>query len=379
MLDVTAISHVSRWWRDAALGASELWLNVHIGHYGTKHASVLLEHFRRSQGRPISLEIRFTAPTTPPQLHAFLKAVVQPHLWRCCSLSVQATRPNWDAISATFGQETYPQLRTLDIMALHTYITANPQPNPTNELTFVLPSNHPLEELSTHAMNVGVALPCIRVLRVGGPLGSLVGADGHVNRWLLDGPQRLELCSLVIPPMHFQTGEERSAGTSSVVHLKLSRMYASRSLHGTQNDCAPFFDALQTPLIRTLELESFHGRVWEDWLFALNTPIRKYPLLTTLRLKELNFQKLSYAGVGFFLGCFPGIESLVFVGCPAATWESAVHVLMLHPELCPSVSAVEVNGVLLAREEPLPFASCLLEERRVLPGRFLMSEERRLV
>ncbi|KAJ7685348.1 hypothetical protein DFH06DRAFT_1118833 [Mycena polygramma] len=238
----------------------------------------------------------------------------------------------------------------------------SPYPDP-NELTFVLPQNHRLEELSIHGINVGdIALPHMRALRVGGQLQGLVSPDGQINRWLLHGPQTLELCNLPIPPMYFQT-DERGGGASSVLHLKLARIYASTTADGIQDDCAPFFDALQTPRIQTLELESFYGRAWEDFLFALNTPALKYPLLTALVLKSFDFQNLSYVGVGFFLRSFPGLESIVLAGCPLSTWEMVLHVLILHPELCASVDAVEVNGVLLNRRELLPFAMVgLLED-----------------
>jgi hypothetical protein len=250
-------------------------------------------------------------------------------------------------------------------MAAHYWTKAEPNPPP-DELIFPLPQNHPrLEELAMHTMSVGdVPLPRMHTLCVGGQLRRLVGADGRINRWLLQGPQKLEFCNLPIPPMHFQTEEERSTGASSVMHLKLARIYASTSVHGTQNDCAPFFDALQTPRIRTLELESFHGRAWEDFLFTLHTPTLKYPLLTALWLKSFDFQDLSYAMVRFFLRSFPGLESVVLTECPVSTWETVLHVLALQPALCPSVSVVEVNGVLLDRNEPLPFATtCLLEDR----------------
>jgi hypothetical protein len=252
-------------------------------------------------------------------------------------------------------------LRALDIMEAFYWSREQPHPSP-DELTFPLPQNHPLEKLVMHGMNVGdVVLPRMRALRVG-DLRGLVGADGRINSWLLQGPRKLELCHLEIPPMHFQTAEERVPAASSVVHLKLARIHASSSVHGTQNDCAPFFDALETPRIRTLELEEFHGRVWEDFLFALHTPTLKYPLLTTLLLKSFDFQDLSYTGVTFFLRSFPGLESVVLTGCPSVTWECCVHVLMLHPALCPKVSLVEVNGVLLDRHEPLPFATARLLE-----------------
>ncbi|KAJ7709745.1 hypothetical protein B0H17DRAFT_236322 [Mycena rosella] len=359
--DVATASHVSRWWRDAAVGASELWLNVRIKDRATNHADVVLEHFRRSQQRPICLEIQFTSktpPFTPSQLRAFLEVTVKPNLGRCRSLTMRATPPSWDAFSATCGEEPYPLLRTLEVTTVHIVTKLTLQ---SEEPRFALPQNHPLEQLSLHAMSVGdVQLPCMHMLRVGGQLRGLVGADGQINRRLLDGPRRLEICSLAIPPMHFQTQDEDDTEVSSVEHLKLSWMYASINGHGGQNDCAPFFDALQTPLIRTLQLESFHGRVWEDFLFSLNVPTPKYPLLTTLQLTTFDFQQLSYEGIGFFFCCFPGLEAIVFVRCPLSTWESAVHVLMLHPALCPSLSAVEVNGVLLNREEPLPFATVIL-------------------
>jgi hypothetical protein len=371
--DLNAISHVSRWWRDAAIGASELWLNMKIEDYDTNHLEVVLQHFRRSQGRPISLEILFTSeepPATPPQLLAFFEVAVKPNLQRCWSLTVHATRPVWDALSVVCGEEAYPLLRVLDVMAPQSFVDWNSLANLEDELTFTLPPNHPLEELSVHAMGVGeVHLPCIRVLRAGGRLRRLLGPDERINRWLVNGPQLLELRSFTIPSMHFQTEDEQSLPASSVQHLKLSWMYASRRADGGQNDCAPFFDALQTPSIHTLELESFQGRVWEDFLFALNTPTRKYPELTTLRLKAMNLRDLPYVGVSFFLCCFPELEVVTLDGCPVSTWESVVDVLVLHPDLCPSVTVVEVNDVMLNRQEPLPFASaCLLEER--MPTRF---------
>ncbi|KAJ7510036.1 hypothetical protein B0H11DRAFT_1900433 [Mycena galericulata] len=331
--DVNSASHVSRWWRKAALAASELWLNIQIRDYDSKHTAVVLDRFRRSSCRPISLKLQFTSresPTTPrenarvPRGHSPAQSSALP-FFDCGG--------NPAELGCDFSHiwpGTYPLLRTLDLMLVHFYTRENPQPDPAEEITFPLPENHALEELALYTINVGnVVLPQMRVLRLGGLLAQLVGPNGRINRWILDGPQRLELHRLPIPRMHLQTEEAPRASTSSVVYLKLSGIYASISAHGTQNDCAPFFDALQTPLIHTLELEHFYGRVWDDFLFALSTPKPKYPLLTTLRLKEFKFRKLSYASVGFFLCCFPGLESLVLTGCPSSTWESVWHVLTL--------------------------------------------------
>ncbi|KAJ7343320.1 hypothetical protein DFH08DRAFT_810787 [Mycena albidolilacea] len=382
MIELTHVSAVSRWWRAATLCASELWLNIYILETDINHADVVLDDFQRSQERPVSLDLEFTSQephATPSQMRTFLESVVQSNIKRCRSLTVWATRPVWDAILATFEQETYPVLRALDIMEAFYWSREQPHPSP-DELTFPLPRNHPLEKLVMHAMNVGdVMLPRMRALRVG-DLRGLVGADGRINSWLLQGSRKLELCHLEIPPMHFQTVEERIPAASSVVHLKLARIHASSSAYGTQNDCAPFFDALETPQIRTLELEEFHGRVWEDFLFTLHTPTLKYPLLTILLLKSFDFQDLSYTGVTLFLRSFPGLESVVLTGCPLVTWECCIHVLMLHPALCPNVSLVEVNGVLLDRHEPLPFATArLLEDHekreRRIQGRSFENQE----
>ncbi|KAJ6502390.1 hypothetical protein C8R45DRAFT_618339 [Mycena sanguinolenta] len=354
--EITTVSHVSRWWRCATLGCSELWINIHILEKDVNHADVVLDHFGRSQQRPISLCLEFTAeepPATPSQVHAFLKSVVRPNIARCDKLMIWAVHSAWEVILAAFEQETYPLLRELSILDLR---------HSSDELVFPLPQNHPLEELIMVAINVGeVALPQIRELHVS-DFCRLVGADGCINSWLLHGPKKLELCHMEIPPMHFQIEEERVVGVSSVEYLLLSKIYASNT-QGIQHDCAPFFDALQTPLIRTLQLEEFHGRVWEDFLFALQTPTVKYPLLTTLVLKSFDFQDLSYAGIAFFLHSFPALEWIMFFDCPLATWECCIHTLMLRPTLCPSVFAVVVNGVLLNRNEPLPFATaCLVED-----------------
>ncbi|KAJ7097776.1 hypothetical protein B0H15DRAFT_619201 [Mycena belliarum] len=364
--DVSAVSHVSRWWRVAAVGASELWVDVHIEDNDVNHTEVVMEYLRRSQARAISLKIRLSSrpsPVTLPQLCTFLEATVKPNLRRCRSLKVQATRQSWIAISAVFREETYPLLRLLDVMAVHFFAKSSQRPGAsTEELTFALPPYHPLQELSLHTMSVGnVPLPALHALRLSGRLHNIVGADGRFNRWLLEGPRKLELCRLAVPAMQFHGQDEESTNMSSVLHLKLAWIYASMDGHGAQNDCVPFFDALQMPLLRTLELESFHGRAWEDFLFALNTPKLKYPRLTTLHLKAFDFQGLSYPGVSFFLSCFPELGSVILTGCPLSTWEAVLDVLMLHPDLCPCLDAVEINGVLLYREEPLPFACACLQ------------------
>ncbi|KAJ7046972.1 hypothetical protein C8F04DRAFT_1227115 [Mycena alexandri] len=364
--EITEISHVSQQWRNAVLGASELWLHVHITDYDLEHIDIFLEHLRRSQQRPIQLQLELVSSqpiATLTQTRAFFEAVVVPHLTRCYSLTIHAERPVWEVFLAVCGQQTFPLLRKLDVMDLHW----DHGPSPEN-LAFPLPLIHPLKELAVHTMSIGHAtLPLLRVLRAGGHLLRLVGPDGRIDRWFLDGPQRLELCDLPVPRMHFQTEEERSNAISSVVYLKLSKLFASISTHGTQNDLTPFFDALQTPNVRTLELESFYGRAWDDFLFSLSVHKTKYPRLTALVLKSFDFRDREehFARTKYILRSFPGLESVVLVKCPASTWEIVLYVLMLYPTLCPSVHMIEVDGVLLERNEPLPFAlACLYPDKR---------------
>ncbi|KAJ7172315.1 hypothetical protein C8R46DRAFT_1085511 [Mycena filopes] len=378
--EITEISHVSRQWRSAVLGASELWVDVHLKDYDLDYPDIVLDYLQRSQQRPLRLQLELNSPqptATHMQTRAFLGAVVAPNLARCSSLTIQAERWVWEIILAVCGQhETFPLLRKLDITDLHWDHDGASLQN----LSFPLPPDHPLEELAVNTMGVGDAvLPHLRVLRIGGHLLRLIDPDGRIDRWLLDGPQRLELYGLPIPPMHFQTQEERSDAVSSVTYLKLGKVHASLSTQGTQYDCAPFFDALETPNVRTLELESFYGRAWDDFLFSLSVPTTKYPLLTALVLRSFDFRERdeNFARTRYFLRSLPGLESVVMVNCPASTWELVLHVLMLHSTLCPSVSTIEVDGVLLERNEPLPFAiACLYtEDREKRQGRAYYRED----
>ncbi|KAK7020479.1 hypothetical protein R3P38DRAFT_3272476 [Favolaschia claudopus] len=362
------ITQVCARWRAVALGASELWLDIQIFERDINHSEVVLEHFRRSQDRPIRLELQLISRkrlATSSRIHTFFQSVVLPNIWRCWSLTVRGTTRAWEVVLPQLAHQTFPLLRELDIADVEYWLSVSSPPN-RQDLTFPLLANHPIEKLAMHAINVGqVALPCLRALRVG-DMDGVIGDDGYINEWLLEGPESLELCRWVIPAMYFQTADDRVRGVSSVKHLKLAHLHASTTTEGTQNDCAPFFDALETPAIRTLELEAFHGRVLEDFMFSLQPQTvgtAKYSLVSRLTLRSLDFPKPSYRAVAFFLVSFPALESIAVIDCPQPTWECCIQVLTLDPTRCPKVSTVEVNGVRLERNEPLPFALADLLDR----------------
>jgi hypothetical protein len=369
MTDIVGASHVSRHWRTAALGASELWLSMLIRSYDLEHDHVLLELLRRSGERKISLELQFTqrGPDST-RLQEFLEAVVKPSLHRCRTLIVDAKKTTWDIILFAFDQEIYPSLR---VLKLNCAIGSG--------VLFPLPDNHQVEEVTLYHVELDdVPLPCMRSLRVIGRLVSMVETNGkELNRWFLDGPETLEFSDLTIPPMGF--AQEEITPTLTVLRLTLARIRPTTTTAGVEYDCAPFFDCLQTPLLRSLALDSLRGRTWEDFLFSLDTPQAKYPLVTTLSMKFFDFQDLAYAGVAFFLRAFPALTSIILVKCKMPTWESIIHVLMLDPTLCLDLRGVEVDGVFLDREEPLPLAFAPLlyvppPRRRYLPTLCNLSE-----
>ncbi|KAJ6630604.1 hypothetical protein B0H10DRAFT_2427710 [Mycena sp. CBHHK59/15] len=368
--EVISASHVSRQWRQAAIGTSELWLSVGIHDRNVKHSDVLVTLLQRSQRRKICLQLHLMSPPVDRrQLQDFM-VLVKPHLCRCHTLTVYAPRSRWERLLLpAFDLETWPSLRHLEIASILPAPATSVPHNPIDQPVFPLPGHHPLQILALRGIDVGeVPLPHMTTIRVTGRPRRLVGDDGCLNRWFIDGPLAVALEGVAIPDMQFQD-EDTPAYGGSVQHLTLSKLIAAVDEHGLQTDCTPFFDALQTPHVRTLHLEAFYGRVWDDFLFSLNTAKPKYPEVARLRLLRFDFQGLPYAGVLFFLYSFPALTCVVLAGCNTGTWESLIHVLMLHPPhtLCPSLDHIHVDGVLLNRVEPLPFAHTFEIDKSAIP------------
>ncbi|KAJ7063437.1 hypothetical protein C8F01DRAFT_77411 [Mycena amicta] len=318
-LELTRASHINRHWRAVATSA-ESWSSLDIRERDAAHVEVIGWHLDRAKDRPLSLRVSLHVDSHV--VLGLLVALFRPALPRCVELAIHATPVGWDAVAAVVGGQTFLRLQTLDVAVIQ-----------------------PSGDVVPHDTDLGtIQLPNLHTLHVRGQF-RLVDPNGNICKWLLDAQTRLELCDITIPPMFLQT--EDNANSSRAVELRLARIYASTNSDGVQHDCAPFFDALQTQAtrVRVLKLEAFHGRVLEDFLFALGTPGYAYPSLTVLHLTVF---ALTFEAVRVFLRCFAKLEELVLLGCPSQTVDSVLQVLKTH-DVCPKLGGIVVDEALVSR------------------------------
>ncbi|KAJ7842026.1 hypothetical protein B0H14DRAFT_2781837, partial [Mycena olivaceomarginata] len=326
MSHVVVLSHVCRQWREAALGDSALWLEIGVCNRDVHHIPIIIQLLQRSKGRKISIGMDFRDLQRPenPALFGRLLRLVRTHLWRTCHLFIYAQWQTWQMIIAAFGNQAYPNLSLLDVEPVFSppvqtrdwglQIPPNGMAEPfaghtalLQPVVFSIPHNHRLRVNGITLANTRFRnLALIRIS--GNHPPNLVGSDGRLNRWLLDGPKSLYLENMQIPPMLAyvpQNLEERKIST--ITHLILSGLSArSRAATGAdglpEHSCIPFFDSLYTPRVRCLQIDRWHlhSRVWTDFLEWLPEDTR-FPYVVDLRITGMHLQGMDYDGIAFFL------------------------------------------------------------------------------
>ncbi|KAJ7473949.1 hypothetical protein FB451DRAFT_1397959 [Mycena latifolia] len=388
-VNAVILSQVCHRWRVAAVRDSSLWLIVCIRCADVRHMPFLTYLLRRSKGRTIflALDFRDFQKDSDPAMLWHLLHLVRPHLARTCRLIIYAPWQPWQMITRAFRNETYQQLTLLDAEVVLQPAMRGPftrtrmltsgapalatdpvavRPAPTPPVVFPMPHHHALlNRIRLNGLTLGNApLPSLGLIRISGihtPI--LPGANGQLNRWLLDSAPSLYFEDMTIPPMLSYVPQPIALRPSScVTHLILSRLCASsRSIRGAdglwEHSCAPFFDALYTPRVECLQIDRWdlRGRAWGDFLeWLLDHP--RFPRVVDLRISGMHFVGMYPAEVAFFLGSFPRLRYLRVEGCHPGTWEAALEALELDATLCPRVKSIRVSDDLkVVRDDPLPF------------------------
>ncbi|KAJ7234045.1 hypothetical protein B0H12DRAFT_1239188 [Mycena haematopus] len=383
------LSQVCHQWRQAAIGDSALWLEIVVGVADLHHVPVITELLLRSKERQISIGINIEDhPERKGDIKKLrrLLVLISSHVWRACQLFVYAPWQTWQIITKAFANEEFPNLSMLNVELVPSRVVRpGPrliQPSPHGILgpilhlppphqptiTFPFPRTHRvLEKVRTKDISLpDCLLPNLEVARISGnATPNLLGRDGRLNRWFLDGPKSLYFEEWQVPPMGaYRAQPIKDRETSTTTHLVLSRLSATpRLVPGNDGlfewSCIPFFDSLYTPGIRCLHIDRWNlkGRSWNDFLWWLLHRDIRFPDVVDLRITGMHFWTMDYALVAFFLGSFPRMRFLRFRNCLPGTWEVALEVLQLDATLCPHVRGILLNDSLaLLRDDPLPFA-----------------------
>jgi hypothetical protein len=396
--DAVVLSQVCHRWRGAAIGESALWLCVPVRTRDIHHRLILSHLLLRSKGRTICLGLDFwdleKSKSGGSKEFWKLLLLIRPHLARASRLFIHAQWHTWQTIISAYGYQMYPRLTLLDLELvtppsrpiksrhIHTddlmygasafaidatgLVAVRPAPPP--PVVFPVPHHHPLlGKIRLSGVTIGnTPLPNLELIRVSGNhTPNLVGADGRLNRWLLDSADSLYFEEMPIPPMLSYVPQAiATRPISRVTHLILSRLTASpRAVPGAdgllEHDCAPFFDALYTPDVTCLQIDRWNprGRAWTDFVAWLPIDLR-FPRVVDLRITGMDFDGMDYEDVTFFLESFPRMRQLRLEACSPGTWEIAMHALELDATLCPRLKSIRVSDKLrLLRDDPLPFRS----------------------
>ncbi|KAJ6505373.1 hypothetical protein C8R45DRAFT_1209144 [Mycena sanguinolenta] len=392
-IDAVRLSQVCHPWRQAAIGDSSLWLEIGINTRDVHHIFVITQLFQRSLQRTISVGMNFDEhPTSLEDGRLFrrLMILVSSHVCRARHLFIYAQLETWKIIAPAMVRQRFPNLSLLDLELIvppipgplpastevrsfaNGWPVAHRPPLPT-PVVFPIPFNHPsLDRLRVKGISLSnTVFPNLELVRIGGnATRNLVGADGGLSRWLLQGPVSLYFEDLQIPPMHDYVEkpmDERE--DSTITHLILGGLSATPrqrpDVEGSfEHDCWAFFDSLYTPLVRCLQIDGWdlNGRSWPDFLDWLPGDIR-FPRLVDLRIFGMHLEGMEYRDVADFLGSFPRMRHLRLQSCLPGTWEIALEVLQMDATLCPKLKSIRLHDDLaILRNDPLPFAVEVVNE-----------------
>ncbi|KAJ7616267.1 hypothetical protein DFH06DRAFT_1145542 [Mycena polygramma] len=361
-----------RWWHAVAVAHTELWLTLEIDNRDIGRQDVVGRILERSRGRPVSLSLRFPATPDPIKYLMRLLKVVGGHLCHCWHLSVHADVRAWQAVLRVFAAgQTFPLLEALylrhdDVVAQwETY-----SDEPPADLRFPLPDEHKLFDVQLQGVALGesdfVKMPNLDRLHLKHDYVDIMIDDGILNPWLCRHTRVLIFEGMCVPtlgdPPSADT-EDSEAAPPALEHLELRELCApphTRVANGfTEWECVPFFRALDTSrlislVIDTLDLE---GGIWNDFIAAL-TGSPKFPCVTRLTLRQMNFMGMGYVHVALFLSAFPVLEEMHIFDClqeDDSTWPDVIYALEIRPALCVGLRELDVDGWTIFRDDPMPF------------------------
>ncbi|KAJ7677593.1 hypothetical protein B0H17DRAFT_1236088 [Mycena rosella] len=376
-------SLVCRQWHDAAVADSELWLTIVICDKDIDRPEILGRILARSKGRPLALALRFPSSLHKQRdyegLYSLLRHVVREHLRHCGYLFIHAHETAWTTVLGAFAGEQFPLLRVLDVRnydAVAQWQTvcpippdptvANiplyvPAPMPPKHIVFPLPPGHRLFDAHTQGLSLGdIRLPNADRLCISHHFPEIL-VEGRLNPWLCHASE-LIIQRMCVPGAELVHPDDAPVPPTRLEHLTLSELRATPS--GAidpddvdEDDCGPFFSALDTSRLRSLFINAFDldGRIWDDFIGALPVAHPKFPLVIELKIRQIDFSWMPSEDIGFFLGAFPALQRFVIVDCFEGTWQDVIEVLEMCPALCVGLKELEVDDGVILRDDPSPF------------------------
>jgi hypothetical protein len=152
----------------------------------------------------------------------------------------------------------------------------------------------------------------------------------------------------------------------TVQFLVLRDLCATPDDDDFEYDCGPFFSALQTSRVHSLVIDALDldSRIWDDFIGALTINDPKFPLVTQLMLRQMDFAGMGYELVAFFLSAFPALEHFLIMDCfheRSSTWQDVIETLEMCPTLCVKLRELEVDDGFILRDDPMPFRDFMFD------------------
>ncbi|KAJ7135212.1 hypothetical protein C8R43DRAFT_1021384, partial [Mycena crocata] len=198
-------------------------------------------------------------------------------------------------------------------------------------------------------MVASTPLPNLGVIRI-------VNDAPRLGMWLTHTTKQLVLEDFCVPADY----PLANAGSSSVTHLVLTRLTAT--LVGRNGElelsCVRFFNGLDTPHLRVLEITDWNvrSRAWADFIATVLANPHRYANVERLQVQGMHFIGMAYHDVRSFLVSFPALKFLSLARCWPGTWEMVTEVLDMDNNLCMGVTEIHLSrDVVLDRDNALPF------------------------
>jgi hypothetical protein len=299
--------------------------------------------------------------------------VVRKHLRHCVRLFVYASQAAWRVLLKAFAGQTFPALLVLylynddalakwEIPRIGTAV-----PMPPADLVFPLPDGHGLWDAQLQGVSFADArLPKLYRLRINHDFPDMVLDDDRLNPWLFTHARELYFESMCVPVMDYALDTDTEEDPPTVQFLVLRDLCATPDDDDFEYDCGPFFSALQTSRVHSLVIDALDldSRIWDDFIGALTVNDPKFPLVTQLMLRQMDFAGMGYELVAFFLSAFPALEHFLIMDCfheRSSTWQDVIETLEMCPTLCVKLRELEVDDGFILRDDPMPFRDFMFD------------------
>ncbi|KAJ7628895.1 hypothetical protein FB45DRAFT_1080306 [Roridomyces roridus] len=371
LAETTRATSTCHRWREIAIADTNLWLDIRVTAKSARDYNTLSAVLQRSQKRPISLHL--LSPGTR-QLQSIL-GVMRKHLARCESLHIRGDWALFAVMAVTLGQEDFPLLHRLSLVDTRAVPCQRIFPEPPFPLTFPLPNGHALRECELHGCSLGnTLLPNLHSMHIKLRSLDLTLNETTLNPQVFLIPTSLCIEGICVPPMVDLLVDRPALTQAEPVATTHLQSLVLKSLRATpvrdqwgviidriEEDCGPFFRALDTSSLHRLSIDRWHhGRILDDFilvLLAARAP--KFPNVTDLFLRGIDFGNNRTILNVALLAALPVLERLRIYEAP--DWANEVmDVLSFYPVLCPGVCEVITETAVLLRDDGLPFRRYML-------------------